>query len=247
MCIEYQIWSLLTKFAINWLWWSENYYQVTCTRFILYSSNVYFFFLSFLFFLAERDWLVKSSLVESQNGIITIHWCSFENQKGAIAVVYGVSAFLVLNGTSLNSINALLVLSWQVIPLGQSSKYFSPYNYYHQQKNLLVFGILYTRAGSKLDSDEQIATFHLSHLQLGTSAKYYVCISCVCVRVFMFVHLIVWIGDICKAIQLKILPNSDCKQGTSHALDIPSYILQGCEGICEKKSEMPEKICFSMH
>ena len=38
---------------------------------------------------------------------------SLENQKGTIAVQYldGISALLVLNGTSLNSVNALLALS----------------------------------------------------------------------------------------------------------------------------------------
>ena len=53
------------------------------------------------------------SSFESQKGTNTAQWCSIENQKGAIAIykVYGNSTFLVLNGTSLNSANALLVLS----------------------------------------------------------------------------------------------------------------------------------------
>ena len=48
--------------------------------------------------------------VESQKGIITIQRCPVENQKGAITV-YGNSTLLVLNGTLLNSTNAILVLS----------------------------------------------------------------------------------------------------------------------------------------
>ena len=51
--------------------------------------------------------------VESQKGFNAFQRCSIENQKGAISLykVYGDSALLVLKGTPLNSINALLVLS----------------------------------------------------------------------------------------------------------------------------------------
>ena len=50
--------------------------------------------------------------VESQKGIITIQWCTVESHKGTIIVqsLYD-SSLLVLNEKSLNSINALLVLS----------------------------------------------------------------------------------------------------------------------------------------
>ena len=50
--------------------------------------------------------------VESQKVVINIQRCSVDNQKGGIAVQgHCDSALLVLNGTSLNSDNALLVLS----------------------------------------------------------------------------------------------------------------------------------------
>ena len=54
--------------------------------------------------------------VESQKGIITIPRCFIENQKSDIPLykVYGDSALLVFNGTSLNSVNALLVLSQSI-------------------------------------------------------------------------------------------------------------------------------------
>ena len=50
------------------------------------------------------------SSVESQKGDIDIQRCSVENQKGAITVqsLYGDSALLVFNRTSLNSGSALL-------------------------------------------------------------------------------------------------------------------------------------------
>ena len=53
-------------------------------------------------------------LAESQKGTNTVQWCSVENQKGAITMytLYSNGALLVLNGTSLNCINALLVLNW---------------------------------------------------------------------------------------------------------------------------------------
>ena len=53
------------------------------------------------------------SAFESQKGIITIQWCSIENQKGAIAVqtLWWYYTLLVLNGTSWNCDNALLVLN----------------------------------------------------------------------------------------------------------------------------------------
>ena len=72
---------------------------------------------------------LKSVLVKSQKGTITIQWYSVENQKGAISnisddplrtrralslyTVYGSSAFLVVNKTLFNSDNALLSLNWQ--------------------------------------------------------------------------------------------------------------------------------------
>ena len=65
--------------------------------------------------IALSDFRVKLSDFESQKGIRGIWSCSTENHKGTIWVLpyklYGVSALLVLNGTSLNSNNALLVLS----------------------------------------------------------------------------------------------------------------------------------------
>ena len=45
--------------------------------------------------------------LRTRKGITAIQGCSIENQKG------GDSALLVLNGTSLNSENALLALNWQ--------------------------------------------------------------------------------------------------------------------------------------
>ena len=59
---------------------------------------------------------IQRCSVESQKGIITIQRCSVENQKGATYItvyyrVYEGTAFLVLNGRPLNSVNALLVLS----------------------------------------------------------------------------------------------------------------------------------------
>ena len=66
------------------------------------------------------------SIVESQKGVTDVQRCSVENQKGVTDVKdvplrprralslyksYGVSAFLVLNGTFLHSINTLLALN----------------------------------------------------------------------------------------------------------------------------------------
>ena len=50
---------------------------------------------------------------ESHKGINDVQRCSVENQKGAIAIVslYRDSALLVLNGSSLQIVNALLVLN----------------------------------------------------------------------------------------------------------------------------------------
>ena len=72
-----------------------------------------------------------NSSAESKKGITLVQRCSIQNQKGAItrlctAIVpfwlegryrqslYSNCALLVLNGTSLNSINALLALSRQI-------------------------------------------------------------------------------------------------------------------------------------
>ena len=53
---------------------------------------------------------IHVSPVESQKGVITIQHCSIQLYK-----VYGVCALLVPNGTSLKSINALLVVShWHI-------------------------------------------------------------------------------------------------------------------------------------
>ena len=52
--------------------------------------------------------------VESQKGIIAVHRCSLENQKGVLLYkVFSDSALLVLNGTSLNCNNVLLALNRQ--------------------------------------------------------------------------------------------------------------------------------------
>ena len=64
--------------------------------------------------------------IENQKGTINIQICSVENQKGIIKYVplrtrrplslykvYGNSALLVLNGTSLNSDSTLLALNWR--------------------------------------------------------------------------------------------------------------------------------------
>ena len=54
------------------------------------------------------------SSAESQKGINAAQ-CFTENQKGAIAIdLYSDGAILVLNGTLLNSINALLVLTGDI-------------------------------------------------------------------------------------------------------------------------------------
>ena len=64
--------------------------------------------------ISKQTWcyiLVQS--VERQKGVNVVQRCSVENQKGAITVQSLCdSALLVLNGTSLSSINALLALSW---------------------------------------------------------------------------------------------------------------------------------------
>ena len=57
--------------------------------------------------------------IESQKGINDVQWCSLENQKGIITVPYkdcGHSFRLVLKGTYLNGINALLALSRRATP-----------------------------------------------------------------------------------------------------------------------------------
>ena len=54
------------------------------------------------------------SLTESQKGVNAVHSCFVEDKKGAIDILlYSYSALLVLNGISLNSINALLALNWR--------------------------------------------------------------------------------------------------------------------------------------
>ena len=57
-----------------------------------------------------------SSSAESQKGVNAVQWCSVENQKGALAIgfIHTDNAPLTLNGTSLNSVNALLALNWRV-------------------------------------------------------------------------------------------------------------------------------------
>ena len=52
------------------------------------------------------------SSVENQKGIIAVQRCSIENQL-SLYKVYGNSAILVLNRTSLNCNNALLALNWR--------------------------------------------------------------------------------------------------------------------------------------
>ena len=70
-------------------------------------------------FSVSLEWPLLAGLtvlsVESQKVVITFQQCSVdENQKGLwLYKVYGNSALLVLNGTSLNSDNALLALRWQ--------------------------------------------------------------------------------------------------------------------------------------
>ena len=66
--------------------------------------------LIFLILITSR--LSSISSVHSQKGLNTVQ-ISIENQKGKVSMytIYGNSGLLVLNGTSLNSINALLALS----------------------------------------------------------------------------------------------------------------------------------------
>ena len=55
-------------------------------------------------------------LAESKKGIDTVQRCFVESQKGAIAIDFVKIAllhFVILNGTSSNSANALLALNWQ--------------------------------------------------------------------------------------------------------------------------------------
>ena len=57
--------------------------------------------------------IVSVSSVETQKGAINIQRCSVDNQKGAKLLynVYGGSALLVLNKTSLNNDSTLLALN----------------------------------------------------------------------------------------------------------------------------------------
>ena len=57
-------------------------------------------------------WSISS--VESQKGMHAAQQCPIEFQKGtaSLYIVYGISTLLVLNGTLLNSTNAILALSW---------------------------------------------------------------------------------------------------------------------------------------
>ena len=60
--------------------------------------------------------VTRISSFQKQKGVNAIQRCSVENQKGAIMYkVYGDIALLVLNGTSLNGINALLRVYWKSV------------------------------------------------------------------------------------------------------------------------------------
>ena len=55
--------------------------------------------------------------LRTRRALSLFKWCSVENQKGTIAIqcLYGDSTLLVLNGSSLNSRNALLALNWRYL------------------------------------------------------------------------------------------------------------------------------------
>ena len=57
------------------------------------------------------SWYLHIPSVESQKGNITFQRCSIESQKGPITVQIHSDSALLVNGTYLNSINALLVLN----------------------------------------------------------------------------------------------------------------------------------------
>ena len=79
-------------------------------QFLISKESSYMVFTS-----THTIYFIQSHILRLQMGSTTfkdVQRCSVENHKElSLYKVYGISALLVLNGTSLNSINALLVLS----------------------------------------------------------------------------------------------------------------------------------------
>ena len=86
-----------------------------CTRQCIFMFICKIRFSPFHFIVPFNAKIIKMiSSVESQKGVIAAQRCSVENQKRLMLYkVYGNSALLVLNGTSVSCNNALLALNWR--------------------------------------------------------------------------------------------------------------------------------------
>ena len=95
--------QLLSKFDASCMHTSSSFWQNVSLHHALDVNE------KFLFCFV----ISHTSSAESQKGFNVLEWCSVENQKMlSPQTLYSHSALLVLNGSSLNSINTLLALNW---------------------------------------------------------------------------------------------------------------------------------------